>query len=797
MDFFMKKIIYIVIILFLQTAHAQQNFCADSSIRIKYMFSNTGAEFKSTLADTAGFNFFIGDYINRTTSRWDAALMKINFGDSIIWAKKLHNNNSDFKFYNSVPTPGNTKIFTGVTNNGGIGGLLVTRIDDDGNVLWLKNYKTNFGVNVGAGGGGENNVLITNTAVYICGYLQSNSFDWGFILKLDLNGNILWSRVVGVNLAKYVNIASGPVLKNGILYIAGGYSTTLPNGSVEAYPIIIQLNDTDGSHLKSTALRVSPNPIVREIAPKVLAASYNNTFSLSGPILTNNGSNALGAIFSASFDSLINPVTIRAYRYNISLNSYDLRYEFNHRFQHAILGYDAFTFNNKYFLTFERDNSILRSRKFFLPGNFNFLYNNTVNFDDKQNLHFLYQYPTGSVGSPLINEYARISNFAPNGTVGCFGKDTSFFTPFTFNITTQPFTWDVLNSDVLVASDIPYTLDTAVVSKQVVCKIVSYCDTVKISGPAAVCVGVPVRYTIRRNNTCLKYTEWSVDTAFATIINLEGDSAININFKKAFNGRIYAALTDCVVKDSFLVKAVVPKMPPLIKRTDSLLCPGKTLTLSANNGYSNYVWQGSVAAQQFTVNAIGVYTVTALDSCGITKTDSIRVILSDTSLTIPPTQTICLYDTAFITLPADVNNITWQPTTNSFLNNKTLLFYPPQTTLYTITAERTPNCSILKTSTVVIKTCPQTVFIPNSFTPNNDSKNDIFKPAISQPLALYRLQIFNRYGQTIFESNNQQSGWDGTYKGSRQPMGGYIYQCSYKFNGGLQKMVKGYFILIR
>ena len=73
------------------------------------------------------------------------------------------------------------------------------------------------------------------------------------------------------------------------------------------------------------------------------------------------------------------------------------------------------------------------------------------------------------------------------------------------------------------------------------------------------------------------------------------------------------------------------------------------------------------------------------------------------------------------------------------------------------------------------------------------------RAAVRHPIASQQLVdrswILGR--QTIFESSNQNIGWDGSYKGKQQPMGGYIYQCSYKFNGGVQKMVKGYFILIR
>ncbi|HQW93282.1 MAG TPA: gliding motility-associated C-terminal domain-containing protein [Ferruginibacter sp.] len=131
------------------------------------------------------------------------------------------------------------------------------------------------------------------------------------------------------------------------------------------------------------------------------------------------------------------------------------------------------------------------------------------------------------------------------------------------------------------------------------------------------------------------------------------------------------------------------------------------------------------------------------------------------------------------------------------LRNNTLVAYPSQSTVYNITAERQANCPIGKNSEVIIKTCPQTVFIPNSFTPNNDGRNDIFKPAISQLLALYHFTIYNRYGQTVFETGNQSAGWDGKYKGALQPQGGYTYHCRYRFNGLGEKNVKGYFLLIR
>ena len=83
-----------------------------------------------------------------------------------------------------------------------------------------------------------------------------------------------------------------------------------------------------------------------------------------------------------------------------------------------------------------------------------------------------------------------------------------------------------------------------------------------------------------------------------------------------------------------------------------------------------------------------------------------------------------------------------------------------------------------------------TVFIPNSFTPNNDGLNDIFLPICSYIGDQgYSLKIYNRWGALIFYSNDVQIGWDGTYKGEAVPSQSYSYILIYE-NGFGQKFRK-------
>jgi large repetitive protein len=67
-----------------------------------------------------------------------------------------------------------------------------------------------------------------------------------------------------------------------------------------------------------------------------------------------------------------------------------------------------------------------------------------------------------------------------------------------------------------------------------------------------------------------------------------------------------------------------------------------------------------------------------------------------------------------------------------------------------------------------------TFYVPNSFTPNGDGLNDIFR-AIPVGMANTYFRIFNRTGQVMFETSQYLKGWDGTFNGKLQPNGTYVW----------------------
>ena len=90
--------------------------------------------------------------------------------------------------------------------------------------------------------------------------------------------------------------------------------------------------------------------------------------------------------------------------------------------------------------------------------------------------------------------------------------------------------------------------------------------------------------------------------------------------------------------------------------------------------------------------------------------------------------------------------------------------------------------------------------IPNVFSPNNDGVNDYFFPRqqLSSSVTSFKLDIFNRWGQLIFETINIDGrGWDGKFNNTDQPEGVYIYMINATFKDGTTQNYKGNITLLR
>ena len=74
-----------------------------------------------------------------------------------------------------------------------------------------------------------------------------------------------------------------------------------------------------------------------------------------------------------------------------------------------------------------------------------------------------------------------------------------------------------------------------------------------------------------------------------------------------------------------------------------------------------------------------------------------------------------------------------------------------------------------------------TYYVPNTFTPDGNEFNQVFRPVFTSgfDLADYNFKVFNRWGEIVFESNDAETGWDGTYHGQLALEGIYTWRIEY------------------
>jgi gliding motility-associated-like protein len=94
------------------------------------------------------------------------------------------------------------------------------------------------------------------------------------------------------------------------------------------------------------------------------------------------------------------------------------------------------------------------------------------------------------------------------------------------------------------------------------------------------------------------------------------------------------------------------------------------------------------------------------------------------------------------------------------------------------------------------KNRPNRIYFPNAFSPNNDGRNDGFKPFVTGDIIAYDFRIFNRWGQLIFQAKNPLSSWNGINKNSKPDTGSFVWICNYQFRNEKAVVQKGTVVLL-
>lgn len=239
---------------------------------------------------------------------------------------------------------------------------------------------------------------------------------------------------------------------------------------------------------------------------------------------------------------------------------------------------------------------------------------------------------------------------------------------------------------------------------------------------------------------------------------------------KSLNEKIYLKVTSG--KNTYLDSTVVKvyARPKLLLR-DTTLCKAKPLTIDAKNPGLLFFWSTGETTQRIKVENSGSYWV-KITNLGCTVIDTAKVRF------LPGGISGITNDVSFC-LSEENKVISVKPNPGTKLLWNTGSTSPSITVtndgIYWIRSE-SKNCGVQTDSIKVkLKACDCEMIIPNSFTPNEDNRNDYFYPVLQCEYSYFKMTILDKWDNIVFSTNSTNGKWDGRFKGNLCPEETYIY----------------------
>lgn len=234
---------------------------------------------------------------------------------------------------------------------------------------------------------------------------------------------------------------------------------------------------------------------------------------------------------------------------------------------------------------------------------------------------------------------------------------------------------------------------------------------------------------------------------------------------------------------------------------DSFSCYGDSITLNASGGVV-YLWIPTEPLSDFgssspslKVTEPTMFIVKIIDQLFCETLDSIYVDTLPRAFVDAGNDFILEFGTSGDLFPTgEGDSFIWSPSEQVSCDT---CFYPTvspkETTLFNITLTDHNGC---KASDSVLVYITGSLYVANTFTPNSDGKNDVFF-AFGEEIKTFKMYIFNRWGDIIFESNDIKQGWDGTHLGAMSPDGTYIWKIEYTEISGEEGKKVGHVNLLK
>jgi gliding motility-associated-like protein len=204
-----------------------------------------------------------------------------------------------------------------------------------------------------------------------------------------------------------------------------------------------------------------------------------------------------------------------------------------------------------------------------------------------------------------------------------------------------------------------------------------------------------------------------------------------------------------------------------------------TVAVTGGSGSYSYTWSNGATGSFITGLSAGSYSVIATDQNGCSSASQVIVSTTPASaVTLTANDTIIgLNESATLEIVGG-DTYNWSPTTGlNCADCPTVIASPQSSTTYTVTGTDSIGCPYIRVVNVLIDIICNELFVPDIFSPNGVGNPENEKLCVySNCIKSMNLGIYNRWGELIFSTDNQNDCWDGTYKGEPLMTGVYSYR---------------------
>jgi gliding motility-associated-like protein len=207
----------------------------------------------------------------------------------------------------------------------------------------------------------------------------------------------------------------------------------------------------------------------------------------------------------------------------------------------------------------------------------------------------------------------------------------------------------------------------------------------------------------------------------------------------------------------------------LEKVITTTLCDGQNIDIKATYSGGTIKWSTQEIGDKITVSSSGKYSATITSAAGCTVTEDIDVLFVANPTLQLADATVCELRNQSVTLKAPPGFAKYEWNGQSGSANFTTRVSGP------IILKITDNNGCTATQTINVTNECHDIYVPNTFTPNNDGYNDTWIIEGLEGDESVIVKVFNRSGEMVYRSTAHQSPWDGVYKGKKLPSATYYY----------------------